>query len=171
MATLSELVGSGELVAIEVELEYRLPWRRLYGTPDFINWLADVLPGLESGIKGAALSPLEQVDALFYEFISGQPMVEDRRFKPLHYKPELHVWEMKTIDIRIFGWFAAMDRFICSFGVMKDELTGLMPPPARRRHDASTYIARTSYVREKLNLDEPKCLTSREYANVLSNAD
>jgi len=169
MATLTELADAEvEIQRIEIDLDNgKQPWRCLFATPDFQEWAGNVLPELETGIMQAEISPNEQVYALFADFIEGQHLEENRRFKPLRYHPELFVWELKTIDIRIFGWFAAMDMFICCFGELKDVLEN--PNETTRTYDR--YIAKTNFARHTLSLDEPKFVNFKEYANVLSDAD
>lgn len=164
MATIATLADAGALVRIEVDLdETRQTWRCLYGTPEFVAWLENTLPRLETGIMGAELTPNEQVYSLFADFIEGQHFEEDRRFRRLNRTPDLSIWELKTIDVRIFGWFVAMDKFICAFGGHKDEIA--------RMDSVGTIMAKTDFVRRKLELDEPKFIHFREYANVLSDAD
>lgn len=163
MATLLELVASGDLVKIEVELEGTdQPWRVLYGTPEFINWLEKALPELETTVVGGDIEPDEQVYACFYDYIVGEDLDPDVRFKKLRRTPDLHVWELKTIDVRIFGWIPQKDVFICCFGDLADTI--------KLRDSYSTYMARTEYVRAQINLDEPKSIESRNYDDVLSNA-
>ena len=164
MATLGALADAGALVRIEVDLDdEKQTWRCLYGTPEFVAWLQGVLPNLETGVMDAELSPSEQVFALFADFIEGQHFEEDRRFRRLRRTPDLSVWELKTIDVRIFGWFAAMDMFVCAFGDHKERILKL--------DSVGAYMAKTDYVRAKLDLDEPKFIHFEEYANVLSDAD
>lgn len=167
MATLSELANSGEIERIEIELDSaRQPWRCLYATPDFAHWAGEVLPTLTTGVMQAEITPHEQVYALFADFIEGKHLEEDRRFRALSYHPELHVWELKTIDVRIFGWFPQMDHFVCCFGEHKDVL--LDPNEPHRTYDQ--YIPKTNYVRHQLPLSLPKAVEFKEYANVLSDA-
>ena len=46
MPTLTDLVDSGAIVKIDVDLAPRdQPLRLLYGTPQFVAWLRDVLDG------------------------------------------------------------------------------------------------------------------------------
>lgn len=168
MATLSELADRGDVDRVEIELDSgRQPWRCLYATPEFSEWADSVLPSMETGVMQAEVSPFEQVYALFADFIEGQHLEENRRFRSLIYHPELHVWELKTIDVRIFGWFAKMDNFICCFGEHKDVLAD----PAEVERTYSRYITRTNFERHKLSLDPPKSIEFKEYANVLSDAD
>ncbi len=48
-----------------------LAWRELYGTADFIHWFDTVLPELQTQVIGGEVTPLEQVDAAFCDFVSG----------------------------------------------------------------------------------------------------
>ncbi|TVR07387.1 MAG: hypothetical protein EA385_13020 [Salinarimonadaceae bacterium] len=151
------------LVAISVPLDgAEQRWRRLYGTPEFIEWLDSALPLLRTTVIGGETEPYDQVDAIFHEYIIGERMQFDRRFKKLARKPDKFVWEFKTLDIRIFGWIPMRDVFICTFGDMKDEIE------TRRLY--GRYIAQTIYVRNTLDLDEPKYVPCAEYDDVLSDA-
>ncbi|MER9855240.1 MULTISPECIES: hypothetical protein [unclassified Mesorhizobium] len=164
MATVATLEADGVLVRIEVEMNAgTMPWRRLYGTPDFVKWLQNVLPMLTTAIVGHEIEPSEQVDARFNEFISGENMLDDRRFKKLSWTPDHFVWEFKTLDIRIFGWMVEKDCLICTFGDTKDEI--------ERLRKYGKYIAQTVYARNNLGLDEPNFVNSKEYCDVLSDAD
>ncbi|KAB2655919.1 hypothetical protein F9K94_15440 [Brucella tritici] len=162
MATLEQLIETDELVSLGVELEQNaLPCRKLIGTPGFVLWLDEVLPQLQTTIVGGITDPLEQVDAVFHEYISGEDINYDRRFKRLTSRPDdRHVWELKTPDIRIFGWVPKKDHFICCYGEMKDEIELRLAYPR--------FIAQTVYVRTTLDLDEPKCIQSRDYNDVVS---
>lgn len=167
MATVAELVNRGELISFDVGLEnFEFAHRRIFGTPEFRDWIDKVLPGMEEGTTGASNTPLEQVDELFFKFTIGEPLSVNRRFRPLLYRGShspKHIWEMKTQDVRIFGWFYKMDCFVCAFGESADTVKG--------EDLYQTMAAKTNYVREHLNLDPPKCVTEGSYENVLSNAD
>ncbi|ODR98427.1 hypothetical protein AUC68_08295 [Methyloceanibacter methanicus] len=150
---------------VEVELEGELPWRTLLGTPAFVDWMANVLPTLESTIVGGDITPEEQVYSIFVDYVIGEHIqfhTEDRRFKKLN-PLQRHVWEFKTLDIRVIGWVASRDVFICTYGEMKDEME-LM-----RLYDR--YIALTFGFRNRLELDEPKAVTGDQYDDVLSDAN
>lgn len=161
MATIEQLEQAGLIVRLEIELEIQeQPWRCLYATPDFIRWLDEELENLETRVIGGDLEPLEQVDDLFHQFVAGEDFATDRRFRKLSSDPEHFVWELKTIDIRIFGWIPQKNFFICTFGDLADEI--------KLRNQYGTNIAKTVYVRNNLNLDEPKYVNSVEYENVIS---
>lgn len=164
MATLEELENRGSLIRIDVPLDGgEQIWRRLYGTPAFVSWLDDVVPELVSTIVGGETSPSDQLDARFHEYVIGESIQDDRRFKGLASTPERHVWEFKTLDLRVFGWFPLRDCFICTFGDMKDDI--------ELRNSYGRYIAQTVYERDNLPLDEPKLITGKDYSDVLSNAE
>jgi hypothetical protein len=160
MATLAELNG-GPIVAIDVLPEDELPWRHIYGTQEFLQWMQDVLPFLVTTTVGSQLSPHEQVFASFDEFASGEPFNDDRRFKSLNRTPDLSVWEFKTDDVRIFGWIPCRDCFVATFGDLKDKIETMQL--------YGTYMAKTHFVRENLDLDAPKYLESKDYRDVISN--
>lgn len=161
MATLSELCESGVLDTIDQLEPDELPWRTLYGTTDFIAWLDQVLPRLSHNPLYGDLTPLEQVVALFHEYIIGDDFFSDRRFKKLSCTPEYYVWEFKTADIRIFGWVPRKDCFICCFGELKDNTVIYQ--------SVGSYLAKTVFVRNNIALDEPKFVAGRSYVDVISN--
>lgn len=164
MATLQQLEQQNALICIDVGLDPdEQIWRKLYATPEFTTWLDQDLPQLESASVGCELSPYEQVDAIFYDFVIGESLDDDRRFKKLHSTPDRFVFELKTIEVRIFGWFAQKDHFICAFGDLTDKI---------KDHNLYYgYINQTEFVRNHLELDPPKYVDSRIYDDVLSDAD
>lgn len=163
MATIAKLCELGVLEDLDPGLDpAELPTRQLYGTVEFVAWLNDVLPELvvEDDPLSDDLSPMEQVAALFSEYLLGETFSTDRRFKKLNATPQHHVWELKTPDVRIFGWVPAKDCFICCFGDLKNAVVTF--------NKYGMYMARTKLVRDKLDLDEPKCVESREFKDVIS---
>jgi hypothetical protein len=161
MATLPKLCEEGGLVALDPGLgPDELPTRRLYGTPAFVEWLDNILPVISADSAEADLSAMEQVAALFHEYLIGAKFSDDRRFKKLNSTPSHHVWEFKTDDVRIFGWIPEKDVFVCCFGDSKDAIETF------RKY--GRYIAQTKYVRDHLDLDEPKHLEGKDYADVIS---
>lgn len=161
MATLPELCEFGVLDTIDPLEPDELPWRTLYGTGDFIRWLETGLPSLYHNPLFAELSPVEQVFALFAEYAAGEDFVDDRRFKKLSCTPERYVWELKTEEVRIFGWVPSRDKFICCFGDSKDQI--------QLWNSYGSYIAKTVYVRNNLDLDDPKHVMGLGYPDVISN--
>src|SRR4051812_27179079 len=113
MATLLHLEGAQLLHKIYPALDPREhEWRLFYALPRLRAWIERTLPTLESSWK-IEESPVEQLDALIYVFCSGQPLAYGQQFKPLRHIRD-GIWELKTADLRVFGWFHTKDCFIGS---------------------------------------------------------
>ncbi len=86
-------------------------------------------------------------------------MAYGQEFRRLH--PGEHgIWEMRTPDIRIFGWFPHMDCFVAVFG---DDASHI------KDHDLyAGYRDQVVRMRDALDLDEPKYLDGAEIEDVVS---
>lgn len=158
MARASDLANDNVLWCLDAPLDPgELPWRTLYGTDHLVQWLQDQLPGMETQIVGGEIHPLEQVDALFARFAAGEPLVISRQFRRMH-PHEQGVWELKTPDVRIFGWFSERDHFVAAYG---DDASRV------KDHNLyAGYIAQTVRVRTILGCT---FIEGRRYEEVLSN--
>jgi hypothetical protein len=153
MATIGKLLAGAQpaLLRIFVPLEKgELQKRFIYGLPGFRDWLERDLPQLETGRLNAADPPQEQVDDLLYRWITGQPMKYDRQFKDLMPRAD-EVWEMKTADVRIFGWMYQPLKFVAVFGDYADDYKG---NTRNRRYEGARQ--RVLDERRKLDLNPPK---------------
>lgn len=149
MATLEQLELGGQLHRYDAVLEHwEMPDRCVTHTSDFWQWFETVLKQVPCK-RGRNVSPYEQVEQIFFDFIIGRPMaysVNYRRLEPLHQ----NVWELKTVDVRIFGWLTRKRHFLAVCGDLKDNLTsGKLYKP---------HIKNVFDFREGLNLDEPKAI-------------
>jgi hypothetical protein len=160
MPTIADLVDSGAIVKIDVELAPRdQPLRLLYGTPQFIEWLQGLLRGDEPSQRLGQTSPAEQIDDLFHSFLSGEPLIFTRQFRVVRAE-ENAVWELKTPDIRIFGWFMARDCFVAVFGNWADTI---------KDHDLYRgYRIAIRRLRRELGVDANLCVRGVEPDDVLS---
>jgi hypothetical protein len=160
MPTIADLVDSGSIVRIEVELAPRdQPLRLLYGTPQFIEWLKEILDGSWPVRLLGSTTPAEQIDDLFHSFLSGQPLIFTRQFRVIRIEDNA-VWELKTPDIRIFGWFAAKNCFVAVFGNWADTI---------KEHDLYRgYRIAIRRLRRELNIDETLCVKGVDPDDVLS---
>lgn len=160
MSPLELLVEANVITRIDVEMGLQeQPMRLLYGTPGFIDWLKEILSGAQPKSRLGEATPSEQIDQLFYSFLSGLPLIYMRQFRFI--RPEKNaVWELKTPDIRIFGWFLKKDCFVCVCGNWADEVK-----------DYNLYrgyrIAIRRFRRE-LNLDESFCVQGVDPGDVIS---
>jgi hypothetical protein len=151
MATLDNLVVREALRKIEVPLGPReLPHRLLYGFPGFVAWLSNELPRLETGRLQAADPPEEQLYYIMHKWIAGREIKYDRMFKDLMPRID-EVWELKTADIRVFGWMYKPCVLIAVFGDYADYYKG---PASRGNYTAA--INKVKKERRNLDLDEPK---------------
>ena len=82
MTTIADLVNSGAIVKIDVDRAPReQSLRLLYGTPQFIAWLREVLGGAQAPRLLGYTSITEQIDDLFYSFLSGQQLIFTKQFR------------------------------------------------------------------------------------------
>jgi len=129
--------------------------RWIYGFPEFQNWLQNTLPTLDTGRLQAPDPPQEQVDNIFYRWATGKEIRYSRQFQDLMPGSD-EVWEMKTADIRIFGWMYRPLKFIAVFGDYADLYKG--KNKSRTYEDARRRVVRE---RNSLNLDAPKHATGK----------
>lgn len=159
MATTEELVAQGALVRLVGLGQSERPWRELLALPRFITWLEADLPRLE--VSWGDADPAEQLGALFGAYVDGEALLFDRQLH--HLRPREHgAWELKTPDLRVFGWFVRRNCFVCCFGELADKV---------KKHDLYRgYVNETKRLRAGLSLASPDHVTGVEYNDVLSDA-
>jgi hypothetical protein len=164
MATLAGLCGDdGPLFKLDPVLDSydadAQEERLIYASKKFRDWIVKVLPGLGSTWNVEEL-PDQQVDALFEDFTSGIVLTYSHQFKCLNPVGD-GVWELKTADVRIFGWFYAMDCFIAIVADTKQHILdhGLY----------AGYRGEVVHYRNQLALDEPKFIDGDDPNVVVSN--
>jgi hypothetical protein len=160
MSTIEALIERNAISKIEVVLGFRdQPVRLLYGTPDFIKWLGQLLDGAEPKKRLGETTPAEQVDQLFYSFLSGKSLIYVRQFREIRAEKNA-VWELKTPDVRIFGWFLKKDCFVAVFGNWADEV---------KDHDLYRgYRIAIRRLRRELGVDDSLCVQGVAASDVLS---
>jgi hypothetical protein len=160
MPTIADLVQRGAIVKIDVELAPRdQPLRLLYGTPQFVAWLQEIIGGAQPPRLLGTNAITEQIDDLFYSFLSGQQLIFTKQFRVV--RAEEHaVWELKTPDVRIFGWFMAKDCFVAVFGNWADTI---------KDHDLYRgYRIAIRRLRRELGIDATLCVKGIAPDDVLS---
>ena|ERR1700731_3781103 len=158
MATLEHLAATDKLLKHEPDLDdHELPERIAYFAPDFDGWLDTVLRPMQAQ-RGRDLTPFEQAEQILYEFVIGRPMaysVDYRKLEPL----TVHVWELKTPDVRLFGWFCRKAVIVLVCGTLKENV--------KKFKDYAPFIETVVNFRDALDLDAPKAITGVVHHDVL----
>jgi hypothetical protein len=162
MATPLDLDRRGALFKLDALELHVQEFRQIYASPGLHSWSADVLPGMVSS-WGIQLSPLEQFVALSEIFCGGDRLAYGTHFKPLTHIVD-GVWELKTEDLRVFGFFHRKDCFI---GVVADDATRIKKYNLYRGHADVT----TNRFIAAVDLDNPKCVPGDDPHAVVSNFD
>lgn len=160
MTTFDTLLAEGAIVKVEISLDANeLPKRLLFGTPAFVAWLEERIDRAESSPARADLTPVEQLDYLFYAFVSGKSLVHSRQFRAIRSERNA-VWELKTVDFRIFGWFTKRDCFVAVFGDWADHV---------KDHDLYRgYRLEVRRLRRELGIGEDLCVQGEDPDDVIS---
>jgi hypothetical protein len=130
--------------------------RRFYALPAYMNDSTNVVPALQAGRLNAPQSPIEQLDDILHRWIIGRPMRYGRWLKDLTPQSS-ETWELKTADLRIFGWIYRPKIFIGAFIGYTDDYKRHRNQPARESYEDAR--DRVIQIRTKLDLDPPKFVT------------
>ena len=162
MATLLDLAARGDLHRIDPQLEpNEQEWRTIYALPRLVPVFTTELPTWQSQWK-VEQSPVQQIDALLEVFCSGTTLTFGPQFKPLTHIRD-GVWELKTPDVRFFGWFPVRDCFV---GVALNTAYNV------KNHNLyAGYAGEVERYRNLLSLDEPKFVQGDDPNAVVSNFD
>jgi hypothetical protein len=130
--------------------------REFHAMPSLLRFLEEILPGAKAGVLGATESPAAQMDTLLRKWNVGKPLVYSRAFSNL--KPTVRgVWEMKTVDLRIFGWLWRPKIFIATFAGLADDYKSQDGKPPKESYGEAR--DRVVWIRDRLDLDPPTFVT------------
>lgn len=87
----------------------------------FLSWCAVEMPKIELSYPDETDDLKTQIVSEFFGFIDGAYMRDTLDFRCLEPKDDA-IWELKTVDLRIFGWFAAKNYFIAHVAKEKEKL-------------------------------------------------
>lgn len=116
METIQTLLASGRLLATSSFLEDHEQHQRLmYFMPRVRTWAKANLMTLESdGFYENALSPKDQLRDICRNFLLGADL-SNERLPPHSMQPiDSGVWELRTPDLRLFGWAYRKNTIIVS---------------------------------------------------------
>jgi hypothetical protein len=162
MATVLDLDRRDDLFKLDVLEQGVQEFREFYASPTLHEWIIGTLPGMASGL-GLELTPEQQFVALGEIFCAGERLTFGTQFKPLTHITD-GIWELKTPDVRVFGWFSRKDCFI---GAVADDATRI------KKHNLYVGYANvtTRRFRDALDLDQPKFVRGDNPHAVVSNFD
>lgn len=161
MATLEQLRSRGDLGrALPRLLAGQQIERRFYFTKRFKEWFSEEMPLINASFWGEDVPIKEQINGIIRSFVAGED---------LHLPGQLHViepiefgvWQLKTGDLRLFGWFPEIDVFVASTGGSATDI---------KDYKILSYYCKCMWTvseRNALDLDRPKFLMGVERHDVL----
>jgi hypothetical protein len=121
MTTFDRLLQSKNLIRVTRQLPRgQFHERRFYAYPDCLEWMKSEVPQLTTGRAQSAFTPLEQLMERLRQWMAGDAMRYGPWFHDMTPKSD-HVWELKTDDLRIFGWMYQPCAFIAVRGGQADD--------------------------------------------------
>lgn len=126
--------------------------RKIYAYPECVQWMQTVRQ-MATGRVGCDFTPQEQLVERLRQWMSGDPMEYGRMFHDMRPHGD-HVWEIKTADLRIFGWMYRRREFIAVRGGYADDYKE--PTKTKSYADERRQVIQA---REALPLDGAKFVT------------
>jgi hypothetical protein len=150
MATFDSLKGK-ELIPVILRLPRgQFHERKVFAYPDCVRWMRDEVPKMRTGRVASDFTPHEQLVERLRQWMSGDPMEYGRMFHDMDPSTD-DVWEMKTADLRLFGWMYRRRKFIAVRGGYADDYKE--PTKIKNYADERREVVKA---RDALPLDDPK---------------
>jgi len=121
MTTFDKLLEEKKLIRVTLRLPRgQFHDRKFYAYPKCVNWMRNEVPKMVTGRLGSAFTPHEQLIERLRQWMAGHPMSYGPMFHDMDPQTD-EVWEMKTADLRIFGWMYRPREFIAVSGGYTDD--------------------------------------------------
>jgi hypothetical protein len=151
MATFDSLLQGKKLIPVILRLPRgQFHERKIYAYPDCVRWMRDEVPKMTTGRLQSDFTPHQQMVERLRQWMSGQPMEYGPMFHDMD-PLEDNVWEMKTADLRFFGWMYQRRKFIAVQGGYADDYKE--PTKTKNYADERRDVVKA---RDALPLDGPK---------------
>lgn len=161
MATFDKLLEDGVIVRVKLRLwRGQFNDRELYAYPECLRWMRAEVPKMVTGRVQSEFAPKEQLFNRLLQRITGKPMTRGRMFQDMLPR-SAEVWELKTPDLRIFGWMYRPRKFIAVCGGYTDDYKE--PTKTKNYGDDRDAVIRA---RHELPLDGEKFVTG-EYNDLV----
>jgi hypothetical protein len=120
MPTFDKILEEGRLIRLKLRLgRNQFDERELYAYSECLKWMKAEVPKMVTGRVQSNLTPAEQLITRLLQWITGKPMVYGRMFQDMLPRSD-EVWELKTADLRLFGWMYRPRKFIAVCGGYAD---------------------------------------------------
>ena len=121
MATFDKILEEKRIVRVRLKLgRGRFDERKIYAYPPCLQWMRTEVPKMVTGRVNSDFTPAEQLITRLLQWITGESMAQGRMFNDMKPKSD-EVWELKTADLRIFGWMYRPREFIAVCGGYADD--------------------------------------------------
>ena len=152
MATFEKIIKDRLLIPVVVRLPSgKFYDRYLYAYPDSLKWMKETVPTLQTGRIKSAQTPAEQLIMRLQQWLSGDPIKCGPMFKEMSHPKNNDVWELKTDDLRMFGWMYQRKKLIIAAHGYADHYK----EPTKTKNYADDVRA-VMQARDALPLDGPK---------------
>jgi hypothetical protein len=94
--------------------------RKFYAYPECLEWMRNEVPQMVTGRIKSDFTPYEQLMERLRQWMAGDPMAYGPMFHDMEPATD-EVWELKTADLRIFGWMYQPREFIAVRGGFADD--------------------------------------------------
>jgi hypothetical protein len=154
MASFDKILEEGRIIRVKLRLgRGQFDERKLYAYPECLEWMRVEVPKMVSGRLKADLTPALQLTTRLLQWITGKPMAYGRMFQDMLPQSD-EVWELKTPDLRIFGWMYRPREFVAVRGGYADDYK----EPTKTKYYGDDRKAVVD-ARNALPLDGPKFVT------------
>jgi hypothetical protein len=121
MATLTKLLEEKKIIRVQLRLgRGKFDERKLYAYPECLEWMKAAVPKMVTGRVASDFTPAEQLIRRLTQWIVADLMAYNRMLKDMTPRSD-EVWELKTPDLRIFGWMYRRREFIAVCGGYADD--------------------------------------------------
>ena len=120
MSTFDSLLRDKKLIHVTLRLARgQFHERKIYAYPECVDWMRQVSK-MTTGRLASDFTPQEQLVQRLRQWMAGDRMEYGRMFHDMEPSTD-DVWEMKTADLRIFGWMYRPREFIAVRGGYADD--------------------------------------------------
>ncbi len=164
MATITKLMRDERITLLSIPPKPgKKVVRRFWVLDEAGKWLQDELPKVKTYFE-ESLPAEQQVFSYLQRFVQGETFICENHveLRELRRAPN-DVWELKTTDVRLFGWFFTATDFICTHCADKNEIAKI--EDERGIDIYQVHMNKTVAVRNELDIAPPHSAEERDVRN------